>query len=234
MHKPSHMERHATGNRSYLRDIILGGQDGLVNVLGVILAVAAATSLPKIIIIAGLAATFAESISMAAVAYTSTKAQISHYKKELEREKWEIKHLPDRERQEIRDIYYKKGFRGSLLEQIVRKITSKKKTWLDTMMREELGLPDGEESPSKSAAIVGFSALVGSLIPLMPFLILPVAEGIIASLVLSIAVLFASGAIKAKVTVGSWLRSGIEMAVIGMGAAIVGYAIGAAFGVALA
>ena len=66
-----------------LRDIILGGQDGIVNVLGVVLGVSAATSDLKIIIVSGLAATFAESISMAAVAYTSTEAELSEYQKNL-------------------------------------------------------------------------------------------------------------------------------------------------------
>ncbi|MBI4170374.1 MAG: VIT1/CCC1 transporter family protein [Candidatus Aenigmarchaeota archaeon] len=228
-----HVERHRAGASSYIRDIILGGQDGLVNVLGVILAVAAATTSVKIVLIAGLAATFAESISMAAVAYTSTKAQKAHYQKELEREKWEIRNMPKEEEKEVHEIYYYKGFRGKLLDQIVRKITSNKKTWLQIMMREELGLSDDAESPSKSAAVVGFSALAGSFIPLIPFLLLPVYEGMIISITLSVLVLFISGAIKAKVTVGSWLRSGTEMAAIGMGAAIIGYLIGAGFGVVL-
>ena len=112
-----------------LKDIILGGQDGLVNVLGVILGVAAATYQTKIIIIAGLAATFAESISMAAVAYTSTKAAKSYYLSQLKKEEDEIKDMPRLEKKEIYDIYYKKGFRGKLLNDIVKKITSNKKVW---------------------------------------------------------------------------------------------------------
>ena len=96
---------------SEMRDIILGWQDGLVNVLGVVLAIAAATVDTKTVIIAGLAATFAESISMAAVAYTSSKASRDFYNRELQVEKMEIKKFPELERKEIRDIYYKKGFR---------------------------------------------------------------------------------------------------------------------------
>lgn len=71
-----------TRKKIYLREIILGGQDGLVNVLGIVLAVAVATKDPKIIIIAGLAATFAESISMGAVEFTSSRAVRDHYKRE--------------------------------------------------------------------------------------------------------------------------------------------------------
>ena len=221
-----HKEHHGSGVGFELRDIILGGQDGLVNVLGVLLAIAAATTSTKIVIIAGLAATFAESISMAAVAYTSTKAQIAHYKREMEREKSEMREVPEIERQEIREIFYKKGFRGRLLDQIVKKITSSKKLWLSTMMKEELNLNEEHENPIRSACVVGFSAIVGSLIPLIPFIFMGVHDAIIASLLISVSVLFASGIAKAKLTVGKLLQSGIEMAVIGMGAALIGYGIG--------
>ena len=228
------MEYHRLASGSRIRDVILGWQDGLVNVLGIILGVAAATATTKYVLVAGLAATFAESVSMAAVAYTSLKAQNSHYIKELQREKQEIEEVPETERKEIRDIYRKKGFKDPLLSQIVKKITSSKKTWLDIMMKEELGLTEDKESPSKSAAIVGLSAVVGSLIPLAPFFFLSVSAGIYASLILSIIVLFAVGAVKAKVTIGSKLRSGIEMSLIGMGAAIIGYLIGSLLGILLA
>lgn len=226
------MENRRNGIGHKLKDIILGGQDGLVNVLGVILAVASATNDSRIVIIAGLAATFAESISMAAVAYTSSKAERDYYESEVEMEKYEIEHMPQQERKEIRHIFHMKGFRGKLLDDIVKKITSSRKLWLDTMMKEELNLhKDIVSSPGKDAFLVGFSALVGSVIPLASFLLLPVAPAIVASLIISTAVLFVTGAIKAKITVGHWIKSGLEMAVIGMAAAIIGYAIGAALGV---
>src|SRR3990167_4525253 len=157
---PKKRELHKASSTGYnLRDIILGGQDGLVNVLGVILAVATAVVDVRIVIIAGLAATFAESVSMAAVAYTSTKASRDFYRSELDREKWEMNHWPDREREEIRVIYKSKGFSGTLLNAIVKKITSNKKMWLNVMMEEELHLTESHDNPVKSAAIVGFSAI---------------------------------------------------------------------------
>ena len=85
---------------SGLSDIILGGQDGLVNVLGVILGVAAATSDPHLVLVAGLAATFAESVSMGAVAYTSTIADADYYDSEKEREIRHIEKVPSLERDE--------------------------------------------------------------------------------------------------------------------------------------
>lgn len=225
------MQKEHIHQGSNLKDIILGGQDGLVNVLGVILGVAAATFQTKIILVAGLAAAFAESISMAAVAYTSTKAALSHYFSQLKKEEKEIEETPRLERKEIYDIYYKKGFRGKILNDIVKKITSNKKVWLETMMAEELGmLPEEYSKPGKSAFIVGFSAIIGSLIPLFPFFFLSVKTSIILALILSALALFITGTIKAKLTVGNEFRSGLEMLIIGLLAALAGYLIGTLFG----
>ncbi len=229
--KQAHREPESAG--SEMRDIILGWQDGLVNVLGVILAVAAATMDTRTVVIAGLAATFAESVSMAAVAYTSTKAARDFYKKEMETEKKEIKEIPEIEKKEISDIYYKKGFRGRQLENIVKKLTSSKKLWLETMMSEELGLSRDNHRPLKSGIVVGLAAIIGSLFPLIPFLLLPVASAILPALAISVLVLFLLGAVKAKLTTGNWLKSGLEIAVIGMAAALIGYGIGAGLGAML-
>lgn len=220
-------------NGRLLRETILGGQDGLVNVLGVVLGVAAATSDQRIILISGLAATFAESISMGAVAYTSTKAARDFYQSMLEKEQQEIEHLPHLEKKEIKTIYYHKGFRGKLLNNIVKKITSNKKIWLDTMMTEELKLfPEEFSHPLKSALIVGLSSIAGSIIPLIPFFLTTGTNAMLTAAAISALVLFTGGAIKAKLTIGNWKRSGIEMLMIGMIAALVGFAIGKLLGVA--
>jgi vacuolar iron transporter family protein len=230
-----HLEQH---QRGALSDIILGGQDGLVNVLGVILGVAAATPDPRIVIAAGLAATFAESISMGAVAYTTTQTDRAHYLAELERERFEIRNLPDRERQEIREIYEQWGLTGNQLDQVVDIICSNEDTWLSVMMAEELHLAPVEESGAlKSAAIVGFSAIVGSAIPLIPFLLVapPIVlltrpTAIIISIIVSALTLFAVGVYRAKTTVGKPARSGLQMAIIGTVSALAGFLIGSLFG----
>ncbi len=217
---------------SLLRQIILGGQDGLVNVLGIVLGLAGAVVVnPSIsssaVIVGGLAATFAESISMAAVAYTSGKAQRDFYFKELSREKREMEEVPEIERQEIRLIYMKKGFRGKQLEGIVDKITGDKKMWLDTMMTEELNLSESREiNPLREAVVVGLASFVGSLIPLAPFFFMQVNAAIAPSLGMTAFVLFLAGAYKGKTTAGEWWKTGIEMMVIGMAAAFIGYLVG--------
>lgn len=231
-----HQEERRQGlSRSNIRDFILGFQDGLVNTLGLVLGVATAVQSSNIVLISGLVTTFAESVSMAAVAYTSTKAAHEFYESQLQREKKEIKEIPHMEVQEIKDIYYKKGFRGKQLESLVKKITSNKRLWLDTMMAEELKLfPDDYENPVKSAFVVGISAVIGSLIPVMPFFFLDIKSGMAAALSLSIITLFVIGAAKAKIIIGNWKKSGIEMAVVGTVAALVGYLVGSLLGVVYA
>jgi VIT1/CCC1 family predicted Fe2+/Mn2+ transporter len=218
--------RQASG----LSDIILGGQDGLVNVLGVILGVAAATHDPRIVLVAGLSATFAESVSMGAVAYTSTLADADYYEAERAREFRHIASVPCLEREEIRDIYLRKGFSGDKLEHIVDTITGDPETWVAVMMNEEHQLtPVDRRQALRAALIVGLAAVLGSLIPLAPFALLPVDSGMWVSVAITALVLFVVGAYKAHAMVGHPGRSGLEMAVIGTLSALVGYAIGAVF-----
>jgi len=212
---------------SSFSDIILGGQDGIVNVLGIILGIAAATGDVRIVIVAGLAATFAESVSMAAVAYTSTLADADYYESEREREYRHIQEVPVIEKDEIREIYKRKGFKGELLEQIVDTITENKDVWVAVMMAEEHRLsPISRKGALRSALIVGMSAIVGSLIPIIPFLFLPITTSMWVSVLITALTLFVVGAYKAHIYVGSPGKSGLEMAAIGTISALVGYLVG--------
>jgi vacuolar iron transporter family protein len=216
----------STEQGTLLRDTILGGQDGMVNVLGSVLGVAAATLSTPIVLIAGIAATLAESISMGAVAYTSSKASHDFYISRLNLEKSSIKKLKKFEVKEIKKLYYNKGFRGKQLDSIISKITSNKRLWLKTIMEEEIRLEDEFKSPLKNAFIVFLASLIGSLIPLIPFFFMPVKIAIILSFIVSTIALFTLGAIKGKITSGNWKKTGIELAMIGILAAVVSYLIG--------
>src|SRR5881396_564385 len=223
-------EKHA--QPGLLSDFILGSQDGLVNVLGVILGVAVASrnlSDPITIILAGgLAATFAESISMGAVAYTSTLARRDHYLAEVEREKEEMRTLPDLERQEVRDILERWDFHGAELDEMLEKIVSKPKAWLELMMAHELYLaPVDPTQARRSAVLVGIAAILGSLIPLIPYIVIgrDILLGTAVSLVVSTLALFAIGWWKARTTIGRPGRSGTQMAIIGIASALAGFGI---------
>lgn len=212
---------------SGLSDFILGAQDGLVNVLGVVLGIAAATNDARIVLVAGLATTFAESISMGAVAFTTTLADADLYQSEREREYRHIIETPHLEIKEIRDIYEKKGFKGALLERIVTTITANQDIWVAVMMAEEHQLaPIDRRTAIRAALLVGFSAIVGSLVPLFPFMFLSVSTSMWLSVLVTALVLFVIGAYKARVTVGKPMKSGFEMAVIGTLSALAGYLVG--------
>lgn len=219
-----------------LRGIILGGQDGVVNVLGIVLGVAIATNDVRIVLVAGLAATFAESISMGAVAYTSTKASQQYFQSRKAEELKNIKENPSFEKVQLKKLYREKGIEGPALHQLVDKITKTPSRWVNTILHEELQLGESEKiNPLREAWVVGFSAIIGSLIPISAFFLVPsvltVAQASIAALIISAIALFLAGAITARLTIGNWVKSGLTLMVIGIVAALAGFLVGAYFGV---
>src|SRR5438094_2242233 len=220
-----HRERHRRTN--WLRDVILGGQDGLVNILGIILGVIAGGGSNTVLLAAGFAAAITESISMGAVGYTSSVSQRDYYQAERAREAAEIDAVPEAERQEIRAIYATKGFSGELLERVVDTITANRDSWLATMMDEELHLQPVETSAIlRSAFVITVATLIGHLIPLLPFVWLARTTALVLAIVLSALVLFGVGVYSAVTLVGDWRKSGLKMLVIGLGAAGAGFLIG--------
>jgi vacuolar iron transporter family protein len=223
-----HREEHRQTN--WLRDVILGGQDGLVNILGIVLGVIAGGGSRTVLLAAGFAAAITESISMGAVGWTSALSERDHYEAEKAREAREIEVDPDAERQEIRDIYAGKGFAGELLDKVVATITANREGWLGTMMDEELHLqPVQNPDILRSAIVITVATLVGHMIPLLPFTWLPQTPAVITAIVLSAVVLFGVGVYEAVSMVGDWRKKGLQMVVIGIGAASIGFLIGRLF-----
>src|ERR1700746_609285 len=196
-------KQHRTKNS--LRDVILGGQDGLVNMLGIALGVVAAGGANRVLVLTGIAAGITESISMGAVAYTSFGSERDFYLAEKETEQSEISSDPEEEREEIREIYATKGFSGQLLDDVVSTITSNRETWVNTMMDEELHLQPIEGlSLLRSAIIVTLATLIGHLIPLVPFIVFKGTPAIVTAIMLSAITLFAVGVYSAKTLIGNW------------------------------
>lgn len=224
------MEKHS--RPTLLSDFILGSQDGLVNVLGIILGLTAATADVRIIFVASLAALGAESVSMGAVAYTSTLARRQHYLREVDRERQEMKTMPEAEREEVRQIFMGWGYTGQELEDLTSRITANPKAHLEFMMSYELNLaPVAGSEALRSFLIVGSSTIFGSFIPLIPYLATGnTVSGTEASIVISGISLFLIGVYEAKTTVGSLWRNGLRMAAIGLTAGFVGFLIGRLIG----
>jgi VIT1/CCC1 family predicted Fe2+/Mn2+ transporter len=225
-------ERHS--RPTLLSNFILGSQDGLVNVLGILLGLAAATSDVRIFFVASLAALGAESISMGAVAYTSTAARRRVYLKEMTRERQEMKDVPEIERSEIKKILAEWGYEGNELEDITEHIVKNPKAMLEFMMSFELDVaPVDENEARRSSIVVGSSTVFGSVIPLVPFLFFGknIITGTIASVFFSGVILFFVGVYEARTTVGSLWRSGLQMAIIGLTAGLIGFLIGNFIGI---
>ncbi|MGC2034314.1 MAG: VIT1/CCC1 transporter family protein [Thermoplasmata archaeon] len=232
---PHEPHPHATR----LSDFILGSQDGLVNVLGIILGLSAATTNTHLILVATLAALGAESISMGAVAYTSTESRRKLYLSEIQRESREMREIPEAEKNEVREILENWGYQGPDLEDMLDRIIRNPKAMLEIMMAFELKLsPVAEQAPRESALLVGGATVFGSFVPLVPFLIVGALPGtqlidsLLASVVLSGVTLFLIGYYEARTTTGSLVRSGLQMLVIGLAAGFAGFLIGHFLGAA--
>ena len=231
MRRRRHRETHRQAN--WLRDVILGGQDGLVNILGIILGVIAGGGSDTVLLAAGFAAAITESISMGAVGYTSAMSERDYYDAERLREADEVDTMPDAERQEVREIYRAKGFSGDLLDRVVETITADRETWVATMMSEELHLqPVSTRDILRTAVIITIATLIGHLIPLVPFLVMPREPALVLAIALSGITLFGVGVYSAVTLVGDWRTSGLKMLVIGLGAAGVGFIVGRLFNAA--
>ena len=201
-----------------------------MNVLGLVLGLTAAASETRTIVIGGLAALLAESVAMAGVVYTSAGAERAYYESQLEKERREVREMPDAERAEVRQIFKERGLSGELLDRVVAQTTADPERWVDVMMRDELHLEKPEAAGLTRAALVGLSCAVGSAIPIVPYLLLPAGAAAIVAAAVSAAVLFGVGVYKAVTLVGRWWSSGLQMLVIGMASALAGYAIGVLLG----
>jgi VIT1/CCC1 family predicted Fe2+/Mn2+ transporter len=212
-----------------LSDFILGSQDGIVNILGIILGLAAARVDVRIILVAALAALGAEAVAMTAVAYTTTLSRRRLYLSEIRRERHEMAVVPDMERAEVRAVLVEWGYAGSDLDDLLERICRNPRAMLEFMMAFELKLaPVEETAPRSSALLVGSATIVGSLIPLLPFILGGgnVLYDALASIALTGGTLFTIGLYEARVTAGVWWSNGLQMLLIGLGGGFAGYLIG--------
>ena len=210
-----------------LREIVFGMNDGLISQLGFLAGASGAFEQTTPIVMAGLAAMVSGTVSMAIGGYVSVKSQREFYESEIRREVHEMATMPEHEREEVRQLYRAKGFRGAELERIVNHITANRDVWLKVMMEEELGLfPEHDTKPLASATYVGVSFALGAVIPLVPYFFLPPIVSLIVAIVLTTVTLFGIGAAKARLTHRHWFRSGLEIMGFGLVAAAIGYAIG--------
>jgi vacuolar iron transporter family protein len=229
--RSTHTEPHIKES-SYIRDLVFGFGDGVNTSLGIVAGVGGAVIAADVVILAALIGMFTGAKAMAVQNYLAVKSQKQVLESEIKREEFEIENVPEKERQEIEDIYRAKGFRGDELKRIVEKITSDKQVWLKTMLTEELGLNlEIVGSPLKGALAMFGAFLLGGILPILPYFVVKTGSlssmtAIWIAIALSVASSFIIGAIKSRMAKKNWIIGGIEMAGLGTGIALVGYGIG--------
>ncbi len=223
-----HVEDWHTPKGRAIREVIFGMNDGLVTTVGFLAGVTSSISQSRYILLAGLAEVVAGAISMAIGAFLATKSQREFFHSEIEQEKWEIEKTPEKEAQEIREIYGDMGFTRPEQEMIVNRVTSDKDILLRFMKREELGLFDEHlDEPLQVGLIMGLSFLAGALPPILPyFFIGDPHTAIWVTILCSVLFLFFVGVAKTRLTKTHPLRSGLETTFLGIFACGVGYGLG--------
>ena len=212
---------------SYLGDAVLGGIDGCVTTFAVISAAVGGGFSSVVIIVLGLANLLADGLSMAVGNYQARQTEAAAVDQARRREARHIAQAPEGEREEIRQIFARKGFQGETLERVVDVITQDHDVWIDTMLKEEIGVHPATPRPLRAAvATLAAFVLVGA-IPLLPFVLTDrsAQAGFHASAAVTAATFFAVGAAKGRALGGSLVRSGLETLASGGLAAAVAYVV---------
>lgn len=210
---------------NYLRDWIYGGIDGAVTTFAVVTGVVGAHLSPVIIVILGFANLMADGFSMAASNFLGTKAEHDNFRRLEAIEHRHIELAPEGEREEVRQIFVRKGFKGADLDRVVELITSDRERWVRTMLSDEYGLPLEARSPWLAAAATLSAFVICGLAPLMPFLI-SLENPLWFSIVLTGAVFFIIGSVKSRWSTVAWWRSGLSTLLVGAIAAGLSYLVG--------
>jgi VIT1/CCC1 family predicted Fe2+/Mn2+ transporter len=219
---------HVGPTRQYMRDIILGVNDGLVSVFLLVVAVVGGGLASREVLLAALAASVAGAISMAAGEYVATKSQEEVFDGELALEREHLEHHRDVERDEIREMFGDMGLPGELVEQIVSSLDQDDEAFLKVMMALEFGVVEEERrSPLRAAVFSGLLFLAGSLPSVLTVVFISdPPTGLWVAAICSGLALFVVGAVKTVTTRKNPVWSGLENVAIAAGGAVLSYIIG--------
>ncbi|MEM2873854.1 MAG: VIT1/CCC1 transporter family protein [Candidatus Nanoarchaeia archaeon] len=216
-----------------IRDLVFGMEDALITNLGLVLGVAAAGVPNTNVLLSGIAAMFAGMVSMAAGDYLSTKSQREVLDAQIKEEEARLQR-PGEEYKAIKHLYRAAKLTDRDIRHFLKHLNTNKKMSLKLLAEEELGIvPEKYENPIKGAIVIFFAYMLGSLFPVLPFLLRNTKLASIIALICTGATLFAVGAYKTKLTKRNWLKSGLEMLTVALLAAAAGYVIGLLFGITI-
>lgn len=215
-----------------VRDMIFGANDGLVSTLAFVAGVVGAITNPYIVILSGIAELFAGTISMAFGSYQSSKSELEVWERESQRKKIRKKVSPEEEREELIKFYLMEGFKRGEAEAIVDRIGKEKELLTQADTLKKLGLASEElGNPVKAGVLCGLSFGLAAVVPILPFAfdVLTCTEALLISIISTLAALFGVGAMKTIFSRKNWIKSGLEMMIIGASAAAITYVIGTLF-----
>jgi len=220
-------ERRESDLLGEIREALFGMQDGIVSTLAVASTVGGATGDRYPILIAGIASALAGVFSMAAGEYLSSKSQREIYVAQIENERDEVKDRPEEAHAEVAYMLEKEGLPEPVARRVADELAKVPSVLLKTMVEKELGLVLEEgHSALQGAAIMGASFGLASLVPLVPYVFLPVGPAFPVSVAFAMVVLFAIGVLKSRWTKRNPLASGAEVVALAAFAGIAGYFFG--------
>jgi predicted membrane protein (TIGR00267 family) len=226
------MEAWQIGGGGGVRDMIFGANDGLVSTLAFVAGVVGAITDPYIVLLSGIAELFAGTISMGFGSYQSAKSELEVLEAESRREQVKKGKTPAEEAEELIQFYQAEGFMREEAEAIVKRIAEDRELPIQAVALEDLGLaPEELGNPVKAGVLCGISFGLAAIVPIVPFAVpaLSCVDALIVSIAATLATLFGVGAMKTIFSRKNWLRSGLEMMIIGASAAGITYVIGTLF-----
>lgn len=219
--------RHRSGSGNALRAAVLGVNDGLVSNLALVMGVAGASPGRDVVLLSGVAGLLAGSFSMALGEWVSVRSSVESFQRQMSIEAEELALMPEEEMEELTLIYQAKGLSEENARATATRILANPATALDTLVREELGLSEGEAGNAGVAAFTSFLTFtVGAAVPVIPWLFVGGGTGVTISTIASGVGLFAVGGITTLFTGRSIFVSGGRMLVLGLAAAAATFGIG--------
>jgi VIT1/CCC1 family predicted Fe2+/Mn2+ transporter len=217
---------HRAESGGVLRNLVYGFNDGLTANFGLVAGVIGADVGSHVILVSGVAGMLADALSMGSSGYLAAKSEQEVYAHELAMEAAEIRLMPEVEAEELALVYEAKGVAPAEAKRIAAEVIADPERALAEKSREELGIAERSSTPLQEAWVTGAATAVGAFLPVAPFLVLSGAAAIWTAFAIAMLCHFAVGAARSVFTGRGGFRSGLDMFLVGLGVAAVGYLVG--------
>jgi predicted membrane protein (TIGR00267 family) len=219
---------HRTKSGGFLRNVVYGFNDGLTANFGLVAGVIGATATQQhaAVVVAGAAGAVADALSMGASGFLAAKSEREVYDYEIAMEKDEIAMMPEIERDELALIYEAKGMDQAMAHNLATQVMADPARMLDEQVQEELKIGEQTISPVREGWVTGVATAVGAVIPVFPFFVTSGRTAIVLAFTIAMLSHFGVGAARSIFTGRGVIRSGLDMFVVGLGVALVGYYVG--------